>query len=277
MSAITATHADSARATRQPGFTDLMRSEWTKFTTLRSTWWSLVVMIVVSFGVSIAVISVDTSQYKTLDPAIRAQFRDNTIAQLLQPGAAFGELAITVLGVLLIASEYSTGMIRSSILAAPRRTPVLAAKAAILCTAVFVLSEAIAWAIFFVGSAVANKHVTLTLGTPGSLRAIFGYGLVMAFTALTGLAFGALLRSPAAAISVALGTNLVLPVLTGFIPGSAGLHATLATQSRASQMIMARTVDPGTPYGPWGGLAISAAWALGMLALALVSIKRRDV
>jgi ABC-2 type transport system permease protein len=277
MSTVTITHAHRVRPTHQPGFTDLLRSEWTKFKTLRSTWWSLAIMIAVSLGVSIAITSAFTATYNNLGAADKTQFQNDTIGLLLQPGEQFGQLAITVLGVLLIASEFSTGMIRSTVLAAPRRTPVLAAKAAVLGAVVFVLAEVIGWANFFIGSAIVKKHATVTLSTPGTLRAILGFGLVMTLTALIALAVGALLRHTAAAISVALGTNLVVPGLLGLIPGSLGQHLSYAMPERAGQMIMDRTLDPGTPYGQWGGFAIIVAWTVGLMALAFVSIRRRDV
>lgn len=277
MSTVTVTHASRVRPTHQPGFTDLLRSEWTKFTTLRSTWWSLAIMIAVSLGASIGITSAFTAGYNGLSAADKAQFQSDTIGLLLQPGEQFGQLAITVLGVLLIASEFSTGMIRSTVLAAPRRTPVLAAKAVVLGAVVFVLAEVIAWASFFVGSAIVRKHATVTLSTPGTLRAILGFGLVMALTALIALAVGALMRNTAGAISVALGTNLVVPGLLGLVPGSLGRHLSEAMPERAGQLIMDRTLDPGTPYGQWGGLAIIAAWTVGLMALAFISIKRRDV
>lgn len=277
MSAITIAHASAVRPTHRPGFTDQLRSEWTKFKTLRSTWWSLAVMVVVSLGMSITASAVTTAQYNTLDAQTKAKFRDDTIGLLLQPGAAFGNLAITVLGVLLIASEFSTGMIRSTVLAAPRRTPVLAAKATVLAAVVFVLAELIAWANFFIGSQIVKKHATVTLSTPGTLRAIVGFGLTMALTALISLAIGALLRHTAGALSVALGTNLVVPSLLALIPGSTGQHIAWAMPARAAQLIMDRTPDAGTPYGPWGGLAIVALWAAGLLAVAFVSLKKRDV
>ncbi len=277
MTTMTIAPVSTARPTHDPGFTDLLRSEWTKFRTLRSTWWSLAAMLVVSLGVSITATAVFTAHYATLDPDTKAQFHNDTIGLFLQPGSSFGQLAIAVLGVLLIATEYSTGMIRATVLAAPRRTPVLLAKAGVLAGVVFVLAEVIAWTAFFVGSSIARKHVDVTLGTPGTLRALLGFGLVMAMIALISLALGALLRHTAGAISVALGTNLVLPGLLGLIPGSLGQHLSYALPSRAGQLIMDRTEDAGTPYSQWTGLGITALWAVGLMLLALWSIKKRDV
>jgi ABC-type transport system involved in multi-copper enzyme maturation permease subunit len=277
MTAMTIAPTDSARPTHAPGFTDLLRSEWSKFKTLRSTWWSLAAMIVVSLGVSIAATAAFTANFDHLDPENKAQFRNDTIGLFLQPGSQFGQLAIAVLGVLLISSEYSTGMIRATMLATPRRTPVLAAKAAVLAGVVFVVAEVIAWICYLVGAAIAHKHVAVTLATPGTVRALLGFGLVMAMTALISLALGALLRHTAGAISVALGTSLVLPGLLGLIPGSTGQHLAYALPARAGQLIMDRTEQAGTPYSQWAGLGITALWTVGLLALALWSVKKRDV
>src|SRR5437764_996793 len=108
-STMTIAPVNAARPTHEPGFTDLVRGEWTKFKTLRSTWWSLAALVVISLGMSIAATTVFTATFDTLDPDTRARFRDNTIGLFLQPGYQFGQLAVTVLGVLVIASEYSTG------------------------------------------------------------------------------------------------------------------------------------------------------------------------
>jgi ABC-2 type transport system permease protein len=277
MSAMTIAPTDTARPTHDPGFTDLLHSEWTKFRTLRSTWWSLAAMLVISLGMSIAATAVYTAEFDTVDPSVRAQFRDDTIGLFLQPGSQFGQLAITVLGVLLIATEYSTGMIRATVLAAPRRTPVLLAKAGVLAGVVFLLSEVIAWISFLVNSSIARKHVDVTLSTPGTLRAIIGFGLIMAMTALISLALGALLRHTAAAISIALGMNVVVPTLIGLIPGKTGDYLSYAMPSRAGQLIMDRTEAAGTPYTQWTGLGIVTLWTVGLMLLALWSVKKRDV
>lgn len=277
MTTLSAAPAVAARPTHQPGFTDLMRSEWTKFKTLRSTWWSLGAMVLVSVGMSILATSLITARFGTMDGADRADYLNDTIGLFLQPGAQFGGLAITVLGVLVISSEYSTGMIRATVLAAPRRVPVLAAKATVLAGAVFLLAEAIAWPVFFICSSIAHKHVAVTLSTPGTLRAIIGFGLVMAMTALIALGIGTLIRHPAGAISTALGLNLVVPLLVGLFPGSLGYHLSYAMPQQAGQLIMDRTEDVHTPYSQWGGLGIVALWTVVSMALALWSIKKRDV
>ncbi|MGH6657007.1 MAG: ABC transporter permease subunit [Actinocrinis sp.] len=277
MTTLTVAPVSTARPTHQPGFTDLLRSEWTKFRTLRSTWWSVGAMLFISVGMSILVTSIFTASYATSDAETKLRYGNDTIGLFLQPGSQFGQLAVTVLGVLLICSEYSTGMIRATVLSAPRRTPVLAAKASVLAGFVFVVSELIAWPVFFICSAIAHKHVPVTLATPGTIRAIVGFGVVMALSALIALAIGTLVRHTAGAVSVALGVNLVVPPMIALIPGSVGQHLTYALPARAGQLIMDRTETAGTPYGQWTGLGIIALWTVVTMALAFWSIKRRDV
>src|ERR1051326_850092 len=164
MTTTTIARFNTTRPTHDPGFTDLLRSEWTKFRTLRSSWWSIGLMVVLSLGMSITLTAVFSANYhdNKLDAANRLQFQNDTIGLFLQPGSSIGQAVVTVLGVLLIASEFSTGMIRATVLSAPRRTPVLAAKAAVLAGIVFVLAEVIAWTSFFICSAIARKDVAVT-------------------------------------------------------------------------------------------------------------------
>jgi ABC-type transport system involved in multi-copper enzyme maturation permease subunit len=276
-STVAVARPNTVRPSHRPGFTDLLRSEWTKFRSLRSTWWSLAVTVVVSLGISILATSLVTASYHTLDASTLAQFHDDTIGLFLQPGQQFGQLFVVVLGVMLIASEFSTGMIRSTVLAAPRRLSALAAKAVVLSAVVFVLSEAIAWISFFVGSSIAHKYQVVTLSTPGMLRAILGFGVVMVLAGLVALAIGTLVRHTAAAMAIGLGAFLVAPVLVSLIPGSAGEHIDNALPSQAAQIVMDRTVQPGVPYTQLEALGIVVAWAAVMLTLAFVSFKKRDI
>lgn len=273
--AIARRHA--VRPSHQPGFTDLLRSEWTKFRSLRSTWWSLGVIIVVSLGVSILATSLFTASYHTMDASTRAQFHDDTIGLFLEPGQQFGQLFVVVLGVLLIGSEYSTGMIRSTVLAAPRRYSALAAKAVVLSAVVFVLAEAIAWISFFAGSAIVHKYQVVTLSTPGTLRAILAFGLMMVLAGLFAMAVGTLVRHTAAAMAIALAFFLVIPGLSGQIPGSAGEHISNALPSQAAQLVEDRTIQPGVPYTQLEALGIVLAWTGILLVVAFVAFKKRDI
>jgi ABC-2 type transport system permease protein len=274
MTAATIVHAPSRYG---PHFPNLLRSERTKFRTLRSTWWSLGIATVLSVGISILACSVYVANWSSHTAQDKADFVNNTIGLIVQPAFEFSALVIAVLGVMMMASEHSTGMVKSTMLAAPRRTPALAAKAVVLAVTVFVLAEALALIAFAIDSAIVHSRAPITLGTPGTLRALLGFGVVMTMVALIGLALGALLRHTAAGITAALGLNLALPGLLLLIPGSTGRHLSDAMPYSSGQFIMQRTLDSRVSYGPWTGLGITAAWTFVLLTAAFVAVKRRDV
>lgn len=260
-----------------PRFPNLLRSERTKFRTLRSTWWSLGIAAVLSVGLSIVVCAVEIADWSSHSVEGKANFVNDTIGDIVQPAFDFSALVISVLAVMMMASEHSTGMIKATVLAAPRRTPVLAAKAVVLAVTVFVLAEVLIFIAFGIDSVIVRSHATITLGTPGTIRALLGFGVVMAMIALIGLAIGALFRHTAVGITVMLGLNLVLPGLLLLVPGSAGRHLSDAMPYSSGQFIMQRTLDAEASYGPWSGLAITAAWTVVLLGAAFVAVKRRDV
>jgi ABC-type transport system involved in multi-copper enzyme maturation permease subunit len=268
--------APAVRPTHRPGFTDLARSEWTKLTSLRSTWWSLGVMVLLSLGFSIAATAVYTHDYPHLDAATQTQFRTDTVGLILQPAAQFAQLAVCTLGVLLIASEYSTGMIRATMLATPRRTPALLAKGATFAGMVFVLAEAVAAACFLIGSRIVHAHSAVSVTDPASIRAVLAFGVYMALMGLVALSVGSLLRHPAAGISLVLGMQFVLPGVLNLIPGSVGKHLAGAMPSGTTVM-MGSGHDSTDVYTPAQGLLILIGWVAVLGATALWSLKRRDV
>lgn len=278
MTTVTVARSEQAavRPTHRPGFSDLMRSEWTKFKTLRSTWWSLGIAIALSVGLTITACAVYTHDFPTLDAATRTQFQQDTIGLIFQPGAQFGTLAICVLGVLLIASEYSTGMIRATMLAAPRRTTALLAKAATFAVAVFVIAELIGIPSFFIGSAITHAHASTSITDPISIRALLAFGLYMAAMGLIALSIGTLVRHPAAGISIVLAMQFVIPGVLTLIPGSLGQHLSSAMPSGATVM-MSSGHNSSNVYTPLQGLLFLLGWTVLLGGAALVSIKKRDV
>jgi ABC-2 type transport system permease protein len=260
------------------GFIDLMRSEWTKIRSVRSTIWTLLATVVVSIGMSMLATSIYAGGWNTLSADDRQQMVADPIGLILQPGFQWGQVAIGVLGVLLVAGEFSTGMIRSSLLAVPTRTPFLIAKAATFAIIVFVLCELIAFTNFFAGRAIISKHVPISLGDPGVLRAVIGAGLFMTLAGLFAMAIGALLRHVAAAITVSFACVFVLPNATSFLPGKLGDYvSTYLPGGDAGQMIMSSGKGGDFVVGPWSGLAIAFGWTVLFFALAAVSLRRRDV
>ena len=193
--------ADPA-AGRHAGFAGLLRAEWTKIRSVRSTVWTLVIFVVVCIGFTALIAWLTESHWY----GPRAASRDATaisdpVGFILGTGVGLGQLAIGVLGVLVITSEYSSGVIRASLLAVPRRLPVLAAKAVVFAVLLLVVTEIVAFCSFFVGSAILHAHVPVSLSGSGVTRAVAGAGLYLTVLGLLALAIGTMIRHTAGAIS----------------------------------------------------------------------------
>jgi ABC-type transport system involved in multi-copper enzyme maturation permease subunit len=273
---IARTEHAAVRPTHRPGFTDLMRSEWTKLKTLRSTWWSLGAMIVLSFAFSITVSAIYTHNFQTLAASDKAQFTSNTIGLIFQPGLEFASLAVCVLGVLLITSEYSTGMIKATMLAEPRRTPALLSKAATFAALIFVISEIVAVPTFFIGAAITHAHASVSIANATSIRAIVAFGVYMSAMGIIALSIGTLVKHTAAGISVVLALQFVLPGVLSLIPGSLGSHISNAMPADTN-VIVGSGHDLNDTYSPAQGALILAVWVIVLGGIALATIKRRDV
>jgi ABC-2 type transport system permease protein len=256
---------------RPARFADALRSEWTKFRSLRSTWFTLLTTVVVGVGLAVLMSSGQAEAYHLGTPEDRQSW-DPTSVSLLS--SLFAQLAIGVLGVLAATSEYATGMIRTSLAAVPRRSRILAAKASVLTAVALVLGQVVAWGAFAVGQAAiaAQDAPHATLGQPGVFRAVVGAGLYLAAVGLLGLAFGVLLRSTAGALTLVFTTTLLIPLLGGLFPDWFARWWPPA----AGQRIMS-VVPPGPDaLGPWTGFAVMCAGVAATLAAALTVFYRRD-
>jgi ABC-2 type transport system permease protein len=258
------------------GFGHLLLAEWTKLRSLRSTAWSLGVMAALTLGISGLATALFMAQWDSLQPADRQRLLADPVGLILQPGASYGQIAVCVLGVMVIASEYSTGMIRASLLAVPRRTAMLAAKAVVFAALVFVVAELLAFPSFFIGQGNLHRHVPIALGDPGMLRAVVGLGLYLAVMGLFALAIGALVRHVASAIACALGFVLVVSNLTGLLPGSLGEHVNAYLPGNAGQQIMSSGHDPGALLSPWQGFGVLCLWTALLLGAAAWRLQRYD-
>jgi ABC-2 type transport system permease protein len=258
------------------GFGHLLLAEWTKLRSLRSTTWLLAVMVALTLGISGLATALFMAQWDSLQTADRQHLLVDPIGLILQPGASYGQIAVCVLGVMVIAGEHSTGMIRTSLLAVPRRTPMLAAKAAVFAALVFVVAELIAFPSFFIGQANLQRHVPISLGDPGVLRAVVGLGLYLAVMGLFALAIGALIRHVAGAIACALGFVLVVSGLTALLPGRLGERMSAYLPGDAGQQILSSGHDPGALLSPWQGFGVLCLWTALLLGAAVWRLQRRD-
>ena len=264
-------------AGRHAGFVGLMRAEWTKIRSVRSTVWTLIVFVVVCVGLTALISWLTESHWYGPRAASRdASAISDPVGFVLGTGIGLGQLAICVLGVLVITSEYSTGVIRSSLLAVPRRILVLAAKAAVFALLLIVVTEIVAFCSFFVGSAILHAHVQVSLSGPGVTRAVIGAGLYLTVLGLFALAIGTMIRHTAGAISTIIGVVFVLPILSGLLPGSWGAHINAYLPEQAGTLITHTQQQSGDLLSPWQGFGVLCIWTVLALAVAAYLLERRD-
>ncbi|MCK9895733.1 ABC transporter permease [Frankia sp. AgB32] len=251
----------------------VLRSEWTKLRSLRSTLFSLLAAIVFVVGLGCLISWARADHWNQESPLERLTF-DPTSVSL--SGVFLAQLAIGVLGVLTFSGEYGTGMIRATLTAVPHRLPVLWAKAAVFAVVTFVLMTISAFAAFFLGQAMlSSRHIETTLGHPGVLTAVLGGGLYLTVVGLLGVGLGALIRSTAGGIATLFGVLLVLPLIVHFLPSNWSTNIDPYLPSSAGQAILAVVPDP-TSMAPWNGFALFCGYAAALLAGAAVALRRRD-
>jgi ABC-type transport system involved in multi-copper enzyme maturation permease subunit len=259
--------------TGRAGFASALRSEFTKIRSTRSTYWTLLALIVVCIGIG-ALASAGTAAHP--NGISRASF-DATQQSLA--GLYVGQLVIAALGALTITSEYSTGMIRTSLAVQPRRGVVFAAKAVVFAAVTLVTGLIASFGSFFIGQALlSGHHLSATLGEPNVLRAVIGGALFLTACGMLAYGLGALLRHTAGAISAAIGLLFVLTVLVQFLPQSwqNGVDKWMPALA-GSQIWATKVVQGGTHQFPaWGGFAVLAGWALAALIAGLIVFRTRD-
>ncbi|GAB3843996.1 ABC transporter permease [Dactylosporangium cerinum] len=267
---MTTTAAPRHRTAR---YTDVLRSEWTKARTVPSTGWTLLAGVAIGLSLGALISGFAGRQYADGTPAVRAMWDPTSVS-----GASLviAQLAIGVLGVLIITSEYATGAIRGALTVVPRRGRFLAAKAVVVAGLAFGAAETTAMVSFFIGQALMSGHApTAALDQPDVLRAVVGCGLYGMVIGLLGLALGVLLRHAAAAITVLVALLYVLPGLAAALPTSIERPVLKFWPTQAGQQIA--NVVPGLhALSPWAGFGIMFAFVATLLAAAHFSIQRRD-
>jgi ABC-2 type transport system permease protein len=257
-------------------FGRLMLSEWTKLRSVRSTVWSLLILAVLTLGFTGLFTALTVSQWDQSTQSQKQQIINDPVGMILGAGFQLSQLAICVLGVMVMASEYSTGMIRSSLLAVPKRVPMLLAKSVVFAALVFVVGELVAFPSFFLGAPILHSKAPVALGDPGVLRAIIGAGLYLAMLGLFALAIGAIVRHVAGAITGIIGFVLVLSPLAQLLPGSIGDHIHAYLPTEAGHLIAQSRPGPDDLLTPWQGFGVFAIWTAVLLAIAAYLLNRRD-
>ena len=254
----------------------ILRSEWVKLRSVRSTVWSYAIIVVVSFA--IALLLAATIDYDGAAPP--AEMQTSIVLQASTFGIYFGQLIVGVLGVLTISGEYSTGMIRSTLTAVPKRLPALAAKALVLFVTTFVVGLISVFGSLLIASPLlAASGVEADYGDGALIGNLLLAALYLALVAVFALGLGTILRSSAGGIAASLGTILLLPTIVSLI-------AALTQAEWANDLMPYLFTNAGTGmYTPsLGGEGLGQgqntlvvlAWVAVSLVGGALLLKRRD-
>jgi ABC-type transport system involved in multi-copper enzyme maturation permease subunit len=234
--------------------------------------WTLVVAVVLGIGLGALISAVAANNYAK-NPSSHPNWDPTSISN---SGGGIAQLAIGVLGVLLVTSEYSTGAIATSLAAVPRRERLLVAKAVVVMFLSFVAVEIIAFVAFFIGQALISGHApTATLSQPGVLRALVGAGLYGALLGMMGLTLGTIIRHAAGAIAVLVAMIYVLPGISNALPTSIEHPVQEYWPTQAGGQIT-QVIRTANTLSPWAGFGVFLLFVAILSILALWLLNRRD-
>ena len=240
---------------------------------MRSTYWSLLVAAVLGIGLGALFSALQANHYPQASPSDRATWDPTSIST---GGLGLAQLAIAVLGVIVMSSEYSSGTIRTSLAAVPRRGRFLTAKATVFTTVALITGEVVAFAAFLIGQALISGHApTASLAQGKPLRAVIGAGLYLAVLGLLGVALGTLLRNAAGAIAVVVAIIFVLPLVALALPTSIQNSVEKFWPTQAGQQVTS-VVRGAHTLSAWEGFGVLCLFVAIVLAAAYAVLAARD-
>ncbi|MBT2675601.1 ABC transporter permease [Streptomyces sp. ISL-14] len=252
--------------------TQVIRSEWTKIRSVASTVWTLSLAVVVTIALGMLISGLSANEFDNMSERDRLSF-DPTFVSFA--GMTLGQLALIVFGVLVVSNEYSTGMIRTSLAAVPRRGTFLFSKIAVATGLALAVGMATSFVAFFLGQAMLGEHKA-AIGDPGVLRAVIGGGLYMTLIAMFSMGVAAMLRSPMLSLGILMPFFFLISNILGNVPATEKIGRYLPDQAGSKIMQVVTPVDDDTPYGPWGGLGIMVLWVIVALAGGYATLRKRD-
>ncbi|MFE5403798.1 ABC transporter permease subunit [Streptomyces sp. NPDC056580] len=250
----------------------VIRSEWTKIRSVSSTAWTLSLAVLVTIALGMLISALTRSQFGDMPVGERLSF-DATVVSFA--GMTLGQLAMIVFGVLVVSGEYSTGMIRVSLAAVPRRGAFLFGKIAVATALALVVGMVTSFAAFFLGQAMLGSLRT-HIDDPGVLRAVIGGGLYMTLIAVFSMGVATMLRSPLLSLGILMPFFFLVSNILGNVDATKKVGRFLPDQAGSRIMQVVPRIGDDTPYGPWGGLGIMALWVAAALAGGYALLKRRD-
>jgi hypothetical protein len=249
-------------------------SEWTKLHSLRSTRWSLLVATVLCIGFPILFAAVTANRWGTMNAHERA---DRNPMDIATAGVNVAQLAIAVLGVLMITGEYTTGMIRASFTAVPKRLPVLWAKTGVYAVVAFLLMLPAVLIAFFASQAILDSKgiLQISFSHPGVARTVIGGAVYLTLVGVFALGLGAILRNTAGGIATFAAIFFVIPPLLNILPTSWQNAINAYLPSESARSIFQLTHDTHS-LAPGPGLALFAGYIALTYLIAAVLLVRRD-
>lgn len=247
-----------------------LHAEWTKLRTVTGTGWLLLALVALTVSVSVAAASVVTC------PTAGCGFDAPRISLF---GVQVGQAIVATLAVLAITGEYSTGMIRTTLTAMPRRLSVLAAKAVLLAGLTAVAGTVAVLGSFLAGRLImpGNGFAALSLADGPTLRAVVGSVLYLVLIALLSLGVAVAVRDSAVAVGVVLGLLYLLPALIFMVRNEAWQKVLwIISPTNAGLAVQATTRLAELPLSPWAGLGVTAVWAAGALMGGGLLLRARD-
>ncbi len=254
----------------------VLRAEWTKLRSVRSTVWSLLIAVVFTIGLPALFAAILANRWAHMDLRERADHMRHPLDVSLA-GVNLSQLAIAVLGVLVITAEYSTGMIRASFTAVPHRLAVLWSKTAVFAAVVLALMVPSVLAAFFASQAVLDRHhiLQVSFSQAGVARAVLGGALYLVVVGIFALGLGAIVRNTAGGIAAFVAIMFVLPPLMNVLPQSWNDAITPYLPDSAGRDVFSLTTGPHS-LGPWTGFAPFCGYAAAALGIASLLLVRRD-
>jgi ABC-2 type transport system permease protein len=254
---------------------DVLASEWTKLRSIRSTYWCILAAIVLGVGLGALIAAANAHAYAQMSVQDKLTFDPTSISTA---GLFFSQLALGVMAILAMSSEYSSGTIRTTLCAVPQRGYVLAAKSLLVAVIAMVTTLVIAFSAFFIGQQIFKGHnLNVSLSDPGVLRAVLGTALYMGGLVLFALGLATIIRHTAGAITTLVGVVFVLPAVSNAFPKTWQHDLARYFPANAGSAVINVVQTPTSSLGPWTGYAVFLIWVIAILGSGWYLLRARDV
>jgi ABC-2 type transport system permease protein len=251
----------------------VIRSEWIKFRSVRSTWTGIGITVLLTIGLGALITSAIRSHWSTMDPLHKLTF-DPVSTSLA--GVFFAQFAVGVIGANFITAEYSSGAIRTTLSAVPNRFRLIGSKLVVLTVSVLIVSEIASFAAFILGQSIYHGVApTASLSNPTVVRAVVMTGVYLTMMAILGFSLGLLLRNNAATITTFASMVLILPLIVFMLPTS-WQHAITRYEPSQLGAAMRSTINKVDQFTPWVGFTILILYVVVFLVGSLVVFLERD-